>query len=587
MHSKPWKRVLTLICAVCLVLTAVAGCGKTEETAVSSELQVSVAPVEPTQTSAPAPADSTLEASSQEPEASEEVEEVAYFPLEETKSFSYWFVYPPMFDGFADGPMDYLMYTEAQKRLNVNIDWSAVPIPGANELFMLMIAGGDYNDVILNFPGNYAGSLDDAISEEIIIDLNDALTAYAPDYLAVQAKAETRLLGSYTEAGHQAAIYGFQTDDGRIPKFGPVIRRDWLDDLGLDVPVTVDDYHDVLKAFQEKKGATSPYGLAADGVTTPGDMQNAYGIIVPSTNDMNGFYQVDGQVHFGPIEEGFRKMLTTLNQWYSEGLIDTNFVSDTMSATSGEVDSSKIASGTVGIWRGYATNLSNYEDNIGQGARVEGIPRMREKKDDILHFGLDVDNAAANMSVSVSTACEDVELVVRFFNYFFTEEGSLLANYGTEDFTFTYNDRGDPVYTEVITNNPQGMTMDVALALYTGGTTGGPYEIDNSKNYYSYTEQQMNAGDTWKEGSDGAYQLPTTYSALLNAEEQKEMNALYNDIITTYYENVLQFVTGQRALSEFDDFTAHLKDMGIERCIEIEQEALDRYYMRLDTITTS
>lgn len=82
-----------------------------------------------------------------------------------------------------------------------------------------------------------------------------------------------------------------------------------------------------------------------------------------------------------PTEEGFRKMLTTLNQWYSEGLIDTNFVSDTMSATSGEVDSSKIASGTVGIWRGYATNLSNYEDNIGQGARVEGIPRMREKKD--------------------------------------------------------------------------------------------------------------------------------------------------------------------------------------------------------------
>lgn len=38
MHSKPWKRVLTLICAVCLVLTAVAGCGKAEETAVSSEL---------------------------------------------------------------------------------------------------------------------------------------------------------------------------------------------------------------------------------------------------------------------------------------------------------------------------------------------------------------------------------------------------------------------------------------------------------------------------------------------------------------------------------------------------------------------
>ena len=122
--------------------------------------------------------------------------------------------------------------------------------------------------------------------------------------------------------------------------------------------------------------------------------------------------------------------------------------------------------------------------------------------------------------------------------------------------------------------------MDVALALYTGGTTGGPYEIDNSKNYYSYTEQQMAAGNAWKEGSDGAYQLPTTYSALLNAEEKAELDAIYNDIITTYYENVLQFIMGVRPMSEFDDFVSQIESMGIQDCIDIEQGALDRYYAR-------
>ena len=585
------KRYLSALLAVALIAAMLAGCGAAQPdngpaSAAASSVQeepAAAAPEEPQAADSAAEEPETLQETSEvEPEPEPEPEEIAYFPLEETKSFNYWFVYPPFFEGFAEGPQDYLMYTEAEERLNVSIDFTAIPIPGSGEQFMLMIASGDYNDVILNFPGSYSGSLDDAIDQEIIIDLTDALEAYAPDYLATQAKAETRVLGSYTEGGRQAAMYGFQTSDGRIPKFGPVIRKDWLDELGLDLPVTVDDYHDVLKAFKDEKGASSAYGLAADGVTTPGDMQNAYGIIVPSTNDANGFYQVDGTVHYGPVEDGFRDMLTTLNQWYNEGLIDSNFVSDTSSATSGEVDASRIASGAVGLWRGYATNLSNYEDNIGGGAEVVGIPKMRLKEDDTLHFGLDTDGAAANMSVSISTACEDVELVVRFFNYYFTEEGSLLANYGTEGFTFEYNEKGDPVYTEVITNNPDGMTMDVALALYTGGTTGGPYEIDNSKNYYSYTEQQMAAGNAWKEGSDGAYQLPTTYSALLNAEEKEELDGIYNDIVTTYYENVLQFIMGVRPLSEFDAFTDQLHTMGIDRCIEIVQGALDRYYARIN-----
>ena len=551
------KRYLSVLLAVALIAAMLAGCGAAQadngqaSSAASSvqEEPAAAAPEEPQAADSAAEEPETLQETSEvEPEPEPEPEEIAYFPLEETKSFNYWFVYPPFFEGFAEGPQDYLMYTEAEERLNVSIDFTAIPIPGSGEQFMLMIASGDYNDVILNFPGSYSGSLDDAIDQEIIIDLTDVLEAYAPDYLATQAKAETRVLGSYT----------------------------------VDLPVTVDDYHDVLKAFKDEKGASSAYGLAADGVTTPGDMQNAYGIIVPSTNDANGFYQVDGTVHYGPVEDGFRDMLTTLNQWYNEGLIDSNFVSDTSSATSGEVDASRIASGAVGLWRGYATNLSNYEDNIGGGAKVTGIPQMKKNAGDTLHFGLDTDGAAANMSVSVSTACEDVELVVRFFNYYFTEEGSLLANYGTEGFTFEYNEKGDPVYTEVITNNPDGMTMDVALALYTGGTTGGPYEIDNSKNYYSYTEQQMAAGNAWKEGSDGAYQLPTTYSALLNAEEKEELDGIYNDIVTTYYENVLQFIMGVRPLSEFDAFTDQLHTMGIDRCIEIVQGALDRYYARIN-----
>lgn len=198
----------------------------------------------------------------------------------------------------------------------------------------------------------------------------------------------------------------------------------------------------------------------------------------------------------------------------------------------------------------------------------------------MLHFGKDLDSAAFNMGISITTACENVETVVRFFNYFFTEEGGLLANYGVEGYSFTYNEDGKPVYTDLITNNPDGMTMDVALCLYTGGSTSGPYVIDNTKNAFTYTEAQLAAGSAWLEGTDGAYQLPDVYTNLLSSEEKEELNSYYNDIITTYNETILQFITGTKSLEEFGEFRDQLKDMGADTCVEIMQGALDRYMSR-------
>ena len=104
--------------------------------------------------------------------------------------------------------------------------------------------------------------------------------------------------------------------------------------------------------------------------------------------------------------------------------------------------------------------------------------------------------------------------------------------------------------------------------------------IDNTKNSFTYTEAQLAAGNAWLEGTDGAYQLPDTYTNLLSSEEKELLNSYYNDIITTYNEIVLQFITGTKPLSEFDAFRNQLTDMGIAECVDIMQGALDRYLQR-------
>lgn len=573
----------TLLLTILFVISLFAGCSSSvnqAETSTSSETSSASMESNNTETETEQ-ATATTDAETTQDDPSADTEEPAYFPLAETKSFSYWFSYPPMFEGYADGPMDYLMYTESERRLNVEIEWQAFTILNASEQFMLMIASNDYADAMQNFTQLYSGNVDDAIENEIIIDLTDLINAYAPDYNAARTASTIREKSSLTSSGAQAVMFGFNSVEGRMPATGPVIRQDWLDALNLEAPVTVEDYHTVLTAFKTELGATAAYGLCADGTNAPGKLAGAYGVVAPTNNDSNGYYQMDGVMTFGPIQDGFRDMLITLHQWYEEGLISPDFVSDTNSLMSGIVSDDKIANGEVGIFTANAKNLANYEEMITDAdANLQGIGLVRLEADQTLHLGTELDTAASNMGISISTQAEDPELIIRYFNYFFTEEGNTLANYGIEGETFEYNEEGAAVYTDLVLNNPDGMSLDVAMCLYGGGSTSGPYVIDHSKYAYIFDEKQLHAGECWTANNDGAWDLPNTLSSMMTAEESEEFNSYYNDIMTVYSENVLKFITGDRSLDEFDDYVQQMKTIGIDKCTEIAQAAYDRYMAR-------
>ena len=69
-------------------------------------------------------------------------------------------------------------------------------------------------------------------------------------------------------------------------------------------------------------------------------------------------------------------------------------------------------------------------------------------------------------------------------------------------------------------------------------------------------------------------------SMTMTDAENQEYVAMYTDIETLANENTVKFITGEKDLSEWDDFVAQLKQYGIERCIELQQAALDRYNKR-------
>ena len=87
---------------------------------------------------------------------------------------------------------------------------------------------------------------------------------------------------------------------------GMVVRKDWLDDLGLKEPETYDDWYNMLKAFKDVKKAEAPMMLYFTGFNPMNIFEGGYGIT-------ETFFQVDGKVKYGPLEPGYKEYITMLS----------------------------------------------------------------------------------------------------------------------------------------------------------------------------------------------------------------------------------------------------------------------------------
>ena len=88
---------------------------------------------------------------------------------------------------------------------------------------------------------------------------------------------------------------------------------------------------------------------------------------------------------------------------------------------------------------------------------------------------------------------------------------------------------------------------------------------------------QQAAYQTWSK-YEPANWLPTRLT--MTSEEGTEYASLYTDIETYVQESNVKFIMGQMSLDDYDSYRETLKQMQIERCIELQQAALDRYYNR-------
>ena len=155
-------------------------------------------------------------------------------------------------------------YQEMERRTGVHLNFEMVSSADYQTNFNLMIASGTLPDLICYGASYYSEGVDAAIDDGYFMDLTDKVDEYMPNYQKIRMSDINYQLLSTTDSGRLGAVYELRQQK-QGPWLGLWIRQDWLDDLKLETPETYDQWHDVLKAFKDEKGATAPLILNFSG----------------------------------------------------------------------------------------------------------------------------------------------------------------------------------------------------------------------------------------------------------------------------------------------------------------------------------
>ena len=455
-----------------------------------------------------------------------------------------------------------------QEATGVNFEYTIFAM--LSDGMTLMIASGDWTDVFAKIDESYSSGLEGALDDEVIMDLAPYVEEYAPDYYAYLTSDSTLEKQCYTDDGQMGAFMNFSVS----ATSGFAIRMDWLEEAGYtEVPETFDELEEAaLAVLNNHPELESVFPMASSMAGEGYESELMYGFGINSIS-YEFYLQEDGTVGYVWTSDNARDYLTMIARWVDEGLLNRDeMISGDLSDYGNRLyyGESLMKHGGTDMWGD--DMLSMVEDDDFELAPMN-YPTV--EAGETIRYGREAATAATGWSIS--TTCENPELLMQVINWLYTDEGSIAMNFGEEDVSYIINEDGEYEFTELVTNNPDGIAMYLAVAIYTGFETPtiGLQEQADAKLTNDY---QFEAQEFWSTQSRDTSGIR---HGNLTTEESEEL-AAFSDIDTYVQEKVLAFAVGELELTDenWDEFVSNVEAMGIDEIIQIYQDAQDRYDSR-------
>lgn len=459
-----------------------------------------------------------------------------------------------------------------EEATGIDIEFFHPAVGSDTEQFNIMCASGVFKDIVTYNWNGYTGGPVQAARDGAILVLDEYLEKEMPNfYSQMQENAELNYLARAYD-GSVCVIPSYTTDRITTATFGPAMRKDWLDKLGLEVPTTISDWYKVLTAFKTQdpngNGLADEIPFVADQTATFERLSRAWDG-VESHFYING----DNKVAYGFIQPDFKDFLTEMNKWYKEGLLDNEYA-----ATNESVRNQKMVSGVGGSFIGYAGSgmskfvLGGRETN--PDFDMIGVQWPTHKGEGpFCGYSYQASIGTAGKGMAISAKVADPAKVLNFIDYLFGDEGTAFINWGIEGDTYTVDADGNKTFTDKILKNPDGKTPVEAISEYAMTQYGmARSDADAYMQVNQAIPQQQVAMELWNQAD-----VSRIFSGILvTPEEQDELTKVLDDVLTYRSEWMNKFVMGIEPLEKFDEVANNIKKLGIEKATAIYQTAYER-----------
>ena len=286
-------------------------------------------------------------------------------------------------------------------------------------------------------------------------------------------------------------------------------------------------------------------------------------------------FQRDGSVTCTYVEDAYKDWLNMMHQWYDEGLYDPDFISISYIGFGGQ-DETLLSEGNLGVWWGNINAINNYyamSPDEDFDMTIAFIPATDDPMNHVVDASLLFAGAGGINGTALSATCSQPEIAMGWLDFWYGQEGYMLANYGIEGEVYEMVD-GQVEYTDLILKNAYDLDPSTVLNLYAVAGTAFGIQSD-ARTWPFFSDVQLLALTEWTDPIDSAWVYP---DATLNTAESDVLSAKLTDITTYIAESVPKFINGDLDVNtQWEDFQATLESMGIYDCLAAYQSALDRY----------
>lgn len=481
------------------------------------------------------------------------------------------------------------MMLQIAEETNIEIDWDLVPQASWTEKKNLIVASRELPDAFFGPRSLTADEVQRFGADGILIELEGLLAEYAPNINAI--RAEYPIYDSFLRS-MDGKLYqlGSLTDQGFDSLIATIINKGWLDQLGLPVPTTTDEFYTTLKAFKENdlngNGEADEIPISflfEEGKDLNREVKRDFRPIYYAFGCLDTPFYINisdtDEVYFTASMNEWKEATKFMRKLWEEELLDPEVFTQDRTLLTNKLRTQK----NVGVYTDYRLGSSMLL--IEDEDLYTHVPPL--KSPDGKQVWARAETSIAEGAFAITSKAKNPEILIRWIDHCNQEEYTpqmafgMFKPEGYNESEALVPSKEVPGKYEVNTLlrpesvDPSAWFMSAPIAQ--GCTLLTKKAMDK---YVAEKLSSVKKAETCEVYRPYLSKWPYNYQYKFSADEIEELRLIQTDLVGYIMKTQAEWIMYGGIEEGWDDYLAQLKKLGVDKYVEMYKTAFERVEKR-------